>query len=213
MSVAIRPTYRSSIGRHIGRHTGGHIGRHIDRCSTNTTRPICRSRCRPTYRSSIGRFVDRHIDRYVGRHVDQHIGRGVRKLHMILSGSFSNATNSFFPERKKSPSLLTLQKVFLPVKLDRSFLFSSCGNAILALKASLVRFTFSRNLVEHKNFSCWIYLSLKGFAWYIFSGVHWETTCFKKTAWIYQSRKKNVTTRKKFSKISWEPEQVSCLSK
>ena len=78
-----RPTYRSSIGRHIGRHTGRHIGRHIDRCSTNTPRPICRSQCRPTYRSSVGRYVDRHIDRYVGRDVDRHIGRGVRKLHMI----------------------------------------------------------------------------------------------------------------------------------
>ena len=64
---------------------------------------------------------------------------------------------------KKSPCLLILQKVFSPVKLDRSFLFSSCGNAILDLKAALVRFTFSRNSVVHKNFSCWIYLSLKAF--------------------------------------------------
>ena len=144
ISTDARPT---PLDRYVGRHRN------------MISRPICRS----TSRHDIA--TDMSVDiASIGRYVDQHIGRGVRKLHMILSGSFSNATDSFFPERKKSPSLLTLQKVFLPLKLDRSFLFSSCGNAILALKASFVRFTFSRNSVVHKNFSRWIYLSLKGFA-------------------------------------------------
>ena len=47
-----------------------YVGRHIDRLSADVS-------------IEVGWHVDRYLDRYVGRDVDWHIGRGVRKLHMI----------------------------------------------------------------------------------------------------------------------------------
>ena len=87
MSTDTRPIYRSRcVGqhsdRHIGRDIGRYVGRHVDRRidghigreSVDMSTDISvehRLICRPT------------VDRYVGRDVDQHIGWGVRKLHMI----------------------------------------------------------------------------------------------------------------------------------
>ena len=72
MSTDTRPIYRS---RCVGQHSVRHLDRHIGRESVDMSTDISvehRSMCRPTG------------DRSVGRDVDRRIGRGVRKLHMIL---------------------------------------------------------------------------------------------------------------------------------
>ena len=78
-----------------------------------------------------------------------------------MTSSFSTANNFFLAERKNFPSLLPS----FSYRLERSFHFSRCCNAIFAFKASLVRFTFSRIFKVHKNFRCWIYFRSNGFAW------------------------------------------------
>ena len=64
-------------------------------CSLRTPRPICRSTSRPTYRWICRARYRPTLDRYIGRHQDRHIGRGVRKLHMILSTDVSTDTRYY----------------------------------------------------------------------------------------------------------------------
>ena len=93
MSVAYRSTCQPTLGRYIDRDVSTcrptHLDRHIGRESVDISTDISvehRSICRPT------------VDRYVGRH----IGRGVRKLHMILF-LFLYFFHSIFKWRRKEP--------------------------------------------------------------------------------------------------------------
>ena len=127
-------------------------------------------------------------------------------LKWFLFYIFYTANNFFLDERKKFPSLLAKSFSY---RLERSFHFARCGNAIFAFKISLLRFIFSRIFKVHKNFRCWIYFSSNGFALCF----RWRTIGNNlvqnwKCQWGI-----NLSERKKFSKISRKTEQFSRLSK
>ena len=120
---------------------------------------------------------------------------------------------------KQIPSLLTLQNLFFPVREIFSVSPLRWGSTIFAFKASIVRFSFSRDSVVRKNFCCWIYFSSKGFALYIFSGVHSETIdlkikmSVKKKCYSAQEILKNIAERTCFMSeqilVSYPREKLS----
>ena len=128
-------------------------------------------------------------------------------MFKMISYILSTAYNFFLAERKNFPQPSCKSFSY---RLERSFDFSQCGNAIFAFKVSLLRFIFSRIFKVHKNFRCWIYFSSNGFALCF----RWRTIGNN----LVQNWKcqwgKNVSVRKQFSKISWKTEQlVQRLSK
>ena len=91
--------------------------------------------------------------------------------------------------------------------LDTHFVFHD--SLTLSRNSRSPSFTFSRIFKVHKSFRCWNYFSSNGLAWCFRWGTIGDNLVQNwKCQWG-----KNVSVRKKFSKISWKTEQVSLLSK
>ena len=82
MSVAYRSTCRPTLGQHMDQDVSVNI---VTDISVEKSADMSVGMSQSTHRPGVGQYVDRHISHAsIDMSTDIIIGRGVRKLHMIL---------------------------------------------------------------------------------------------------------------------------------